>query len=622
MATYDGGTAAGGGTQQWAGPQATPQSPYAQSTPARPAPGLGWLFLAPALVLVLLQQVIPVVRTAWLSLQQVDLFGAGSTPVGLGNYADVLGGMLVPWTLRGSVVLGLVLAVTGFLIGFALGRLGSRSTGIARRIGMALAALGLVGIAPAATVLGLTQWVDFGAVGPPAAVVVWLPVTIIIGFFIAVALPPARPTGRVALLGTAIAAMVGIALGVQNTSGVLVSSDDPGSAIYRMAFTSLQMGHAAAISTLLLLIVIPLGVVSTRMLLATRLRLRIESREVVPVGHTVGGHPGAGAPRPGSGVGMIVAGVVVLGITLVASTPWMVAALAAPGDPGAVIGGSASPVPEAWPALVRTWLGGSGQVLLAAAVAALAGLGIGYYRPLGERSMPVLLTLLSPLLLIGLLPLLVAHVSDRQELELLYTTLGAMYPQIVAVPLVFVCAYVADAIRSRPGIGAHRPAGPAVATIGLAVTTLLLLRTSDVIWSLIMGDPTTPDATALAVRAWQQGMIPEAIGLLRPLPVLLVVAVIVVLCAAGMRRVRLDTVGHDAVTGPSAMTAYPMPAAPVQGAYPMPAAPVQGAYPMPAAPVQGAYPMPAAPEQATSEPVPPPGGGPHVPGQAWPRGGQ
>src|SRR5690625_3637678 len=50
-------------------------------------PGLGWLFLAPALVLLLIQQVIPALRTLVMSLREgTQLFGPEAAWVGLANY--------------------------------------------------------------------------------------------------------------------------------------------------------------------------------------------------------------------------------------------------------------------------------------------------------------------------------------------------------------------------------------------------------------------------------------------------------------------------------------------------------------------------------------------------------
>src|SRR5699024_8080942 len=117
-------------------------------------------------------------------------------------------------------------------------------------------------------------------------------------------------------------------------------------------------------------------------------------------------------------------------------------------DPGMLVGPAAPEGPEVGGPLLRTWLGGGSQVLLTVVVAVLAGVGIGYHRPLAQRSLPVLLGVLSPLLLIGMVPLLTVGMPGRFDGGLSEAFLGSMYPPVVVVPLVFLCAYLADAARA------------------------------------------------------------------------------------------------------------------------------------------------------------------------------
>lgn len=595
MTTTDGAPGAGASAHQpgtpWEGYGSpdTPGSAYHQHPPARHQPALGWLFLAPALILVLFQQLVPAVRTVLLSLRDVDILSSGdSVWVGLAHYEGIFS-QNPPWTARPGVIFGLAVAVIGFATGFGLGRLGSRVTGAARRIGLAAAGLALVFIAPLSTLMGLNLWVDLRSSGYLSMVVVWLPVAMVIGLMVGMALPPGRGAGRALGFGSVIAAIAGVALGVQSTAGVIAPPQphSPGSAIYHLSFVTFQLGTGAAMSTVLLGIVVPLGVLATRALLASRLRLRIQPRGDQParsgaagdsLAAAAPGGPAAVGPRAGSGAGAVIAGVVVLVIALVASLPWLIAGSWGPLDPAGAVGVRGSGVPGAGAALLRTWLGGGGQVLLAVVVAVLAGAGIGYYRPLGERSVPVLLTVLSPALFVGLLPLITMHYLDRDMLGLRGTVAGGLYPQVVVVPLVFLSAYLCDAwhraARERPE-GSHRALlTTASATLGLAAAVLLIMRAENPTWSMMAFAYDKPDVAILALQDWRVFMIPEALGLLRPLPVILVLAVVMAVCAAGMRRLRLETIEHPAHRQP----------------------------------------MPGAPDQ----PLSPAGGGPHVPGQAWP----
>src|SRR5690625_4718538 len=80
--------------------------------------------ILPALILLLVQQVIPTVRTLILSLQQVDARDGSTTFVGFDNYTAHLD---PEWfsTLLPAIAAGLVPAVAGFLIGHTVGRVRS-----------------------------------------------------------------------------------------------------------------------------------------------------------------------------------------------------------------------------------------------------------------------------------------------------------------------------------------------------------------------------------------------------------------------------------------------------------------------------------------------------------------
>ena len=575
-------------------------------------PGLGWLFLAPALVLLLIQQVIPALRTFVMSLREgTQLFGPEAAWVGLANYQFIA----EEGFFRAVVSLGLlgaVLAVLGFVVGFALGLPARRSRGTARRVGLAMAGVALVFVAPVASMMGMSQWVDLGSAARYSQFLSWVPATVTAGFLVGLlARPPVR-AGRVLAFGSAIAAMAGTALSVQFPAEALASTPfgGPVASIYRFGIMQFRTGVGAAGSTVLILVVAVLGVLATRMLLASRLRLRIGGQHEAALRAEVHGHlnfagdpVGASNPARG-GAGAVLGGVVVLLVAAVASAPWLFAAPLAPGDP---MPGGWEP-PAAGAALLSTWLSGVGEVLLAVVVAALAGVGIGYYRPVGERSLPVLLTVLSPALFLGLVPLMTVHFIDRYDLGWFGTPLGAIHPYLVVVPLVFLCAYLADAVRVSNKIS-RVSRRTAMAGIGLAAGVLVLLR-SESVWPLILAQP----GRDTALRAWQLNMVPEALAVLKPWPALVLLAAIVAVCAIGIRRLRLGHVEPQTVgigAGPAAGFAGYPPPAPGQTAYgPTPPAPfAQQPHPGPSY-QHPPHPGPPHPHHPYGNAPPAPGGAP------------
>lgn len=545
MTTNDGGTRLPANTYQQPVGRGYGPGPAGTQQVRRGQPGLGWLFLAPVLVLLLFQQLIPAVRTFVMSMQDGSMLADGAW-VGMTNYQMIASEGLLQAVLSGALI-GAVIAVVGFAAGFALGLPARAATGGARRIGLALAGLALVFVAPVASVIGVSQLVDPVNAARVSQLLVWLPATTVIGFLVGALVRPPVRIGGTAAVGAAVAAMAGAALSVQSSAGVLLgrSSGDPAAMIYHFSFLQFHIGAGAAVSTVLILVTAILGVLATRVLLASRLRLRTGGRPTSegpePGAHLARpDHPAAVGNHPRGGAGAVIGGIVVLLLAVVASAPWLFAGALEPGD--AMPGGRE--LPAAGAALLSTWLGGAGEALLVVVVAALAGAGIGYHRPLGESSMPVLLTILSPALFLGLVPLMTVHFLDRSDLGLIGTFLGTVHPHLVVVPLVFLCAYLADARRtSVDGPAAARRTS--MAAIGLAAGLLLLLR-SESIWSLLAGGPGDQDSVMMALQAWQMRMTPEALGLLKPWPVLVLMAAVLVTCAIGLGRLQLGYAGSQA----------------------------------------------------------------------------
>src|SRR5436309_12749131 len=85
----------------------------------------GLLFVAPFLALYSLILIFPLLRGLWLSLNQVDLFGAGHF-VGLGNYAQLLGDPVFGSSLINTFEVALMivpaLAIVALMLALALNR--------------------------------------------------------------------------------------------------------------------------------------------------------------------------------------------------------------------------------------------------------------------------------------------------------------------------------------------------------------------------------------------------------------------------------------------------------------------------------------------------------------------
>src|SRR3954463_14196793 len=96
----------------------------------------GLLFVAPFLLLYSIILIFPLLRGLWLSLNQVDLFGAGHF-VGLGNYARLLDDPIFGTSLVNTFVVTLMivpaLTVIALALALALNR-ASRSAAIFRGI--------------------------------------------------------------------------------------------------------------------------------------------------------------------------------------------------------------------------------------------------------------------------------------------------------------------------------------------------------------------------------------------------------------------------------------------------------------------------------------------------------
>ena len=138
----------------------------------------GWKWVAPALVVLALVTVVPLVRVIWTSLHRSTLTSQTSDMVGFDNYQSVLSSrewwLAVATTL--VVVSGVVLmqVLFGLVFGGALHRL-SRSWPLARAVVLLpLTVLSVVGVViwrDAADTGFLNQWFDLGTLGQTGSLI-------------------------------------------------------------------------------------------------------------------------------------------------------------------------------------------------------------------------------------------------------------------------------------------------------------------------------------------------------------------------------------------------------------------------------------------------------------------
>lgn len=470
---------------------------------------IGIAMILPALVLLLVQQVIPTVRTLILSLQYVDAHDGSATFVGFDNYTAHLDPEWLS-TLLPAIAAGLVPAVAGLLVGHAVGRVLLRVPTRAHRMGLAVLGIALVSIAPLSYYIATFPAVDQPLTIITSTTAVWISAAAVAGAFVGQA---STMAGKHALLlGLAIAAGAGAALGLQMTTPAMVSpAEVPMSGIYYGAFGDLAIGPAAAMSTILLVPVMILGIALALLLLGSRLHLQADPHRTL-----------AGRRLPG--VIGLVAAVLVLAAALVLALPWLLSWF----GPSALDGGS--------DIVGRTWLAAGRGVVPTIAVSALAGIGIGYFRPFGTRSSAILL-IFSPWLLVSVAPLVTTHVLDRLQLGLVDLPVGRIYPHLLIIPLLFLFTYLAGAVR-RSGRAALLPV---LAMAGLASIVLVLLRTQEVLWTRLMAaGPDSQSAPVVALRYLAEGFPGSGlVSLLSPAPIVLVLAVVCAVAAIGVRGLRL-----------------------------------------------------------------------------------
>ncbi|MCF6471185.1 sugar ABC transporter permease [Nonomuraea sp. MG754425] len=557
-------------------------------TPSPPArfSALGWLLAVPALLGTLITLVLPTGQTIWLSFQDGGVLKE-STYVGTSNYLRLLEESAfwhaLGFTLSLTVIPLLVAVVVGPLLALALDRAGTwprragrivLSLSVVAFSPVAVAASWLRGLSPDASGLAtLAQELREPATAPGTVRLIIAAATfgVVCALALIAFLPALRggAPGPALLVVGVLVALATVAVGLQTFAfGTVLTGGGPQRATetlaslqYGYAFRLARFGLGASVAALTGVILGVLGVVATVVAVAARLRITVTPRAGRPgappdgagVPQEAGGAqwPGAGsgAGRPGrrvspAGVAVgVVALVIVAGVALVLTWPWIDGVLASPAGPEGALGTQ-----------VNTWAPAVAGAVVSVGVAYLAALGIGGLRPLGRAS-DWLLLLFAPWLFVGPGPLSVANWQNIRNLDLIDSLPALVPPLLVSVPALLVLTLLCRGLAERAGGdffgGVFLPSLPMAGILTGAVT---LVNAHDLLWPmLVVQNPelvTTPVAQAARLNGFTGGQ-PD-VGAATPLVVVAVaLAALVAAQVSYLDRLAITANGSH-VRGPAA----------------------------------------------------------------------
>lgn len=508
-----------------------PTAPAATPGPSVVVRVLGWVGVVVLYLMGLWHFVLPTISTFLRSMQNGNpITGAGDF-VGLENWVSVLP-QLVP-TLGLATLSMLPAAVIALVLGLliATGMPSLARTSVVTRIAVGVLAALFVPLG-----VGLPQLLSATTrVNTPEAAVLLVLVTLTLAIvpILTVAFATAFAfvrSGRsgvwTAILTVAIGILGALALGLQlfdlpyalTAGGPNGATMTPAQLIFRLGFQMFDFGQASAVSGFLLLVCGALGILVVLGLAAARIRF------VVHTGESDG-------PRRGGIVGLVVAVLALVGAII----------LVVPVLTGGW-GGEAGV--DALQVAVNTWIPTALGTLVQLVVAVLGGLAIGWCRPAGRFSLWLLLPL-APWLFVGPMPLLIARYASEAPIGGLNTWGSLIASPALVVAAVAAFAVLAFGLRDQRGFGVLAALGGAAAG---AAGILFLVQSQSLLPSLILiSDPSLAPAPLTLLRIMGSGggtgeALTGSLGLLAPIPVLLIVAVLGVLAQLGLRRV---TVARD-----------------------------------------------------------------------------
>ncbi len=517
------------------GPPSTAVPPTAAPSPAAPSAAapppssstrlIGWLGYALLLVLLVIQLVIPTVSNLASSMTDATLLGDQAEQVGMANWAAVLPGVgrSMGFALLAVSPVVVVAMVLGALIGTALPPSSGLAVPARVVVGVTLALFAPLGVGLARVVDARGAGGDGGPVDPTTAGV-WMMVTVTMawlplltaGFATAFGAAFAadrgrRPRGLVAVVGGL--AVVPAAMQLFDLPQALTGggpgevTSTPMVALWRHFFMMADVGRAAAVGAVVVLVVGVLGLVAMLVVLGSRVRLVVTD-----------------APVPRSGVvGLVAVGAVLVGAVIVLLPVVTGPSTIPDGPPSAQV-------------VLNTWAPPAIGAVLQVVVAVAGGAAIGWCRPVGRHSLWLLLPF-APWLFLGPMPLAVPMIEQLRASSQLNTWFSLIPSPTLVVPALVLFALLFAGLRERPG----RALGVVGAAAAGALALLTLVQAQSLFRSYaVASSPELWGAPILLLSAAARGSGEDIpLGLLYPVPVLLVIAALGVLAQLGLRRVAL-----------------------------------------------------------------------------------
>jgi hypothetical protein len=270
-----------------------------------------------------------------------------------------------------------------------------------------------------------------------------------------------------------------------------------------------------------------LGIGAALLVIFTGLRIELD-----PSGRPADqppGVPGGGGARVGAAVATCVGLVVVLAITGYGLWPWLSRLGQFGPDTGSVV----------VDVLVNTWLAPLLSTVVGVGLAAVAGFGIGWLRPLGRWS-ELLLLPFAPWLFVSVGPLVVAKYEVVRQAAW-FDSFAALIPPVwLVIPALFLFTLLFKGLerrRSAPIAGGTAPSDATIRTVLAALPMLALvagatwlIQAQSLLWPLTVGvDVEDVTGPTLLVRQltllYGVGGDQLGIGLVLPIPAIVIFAV-------------------------------------------------------------------------------------------------
>jgi ABC-type sugar transport system permease subunit len=283
-----------------------------------------------------------------------------------------------------------------------------------------------------------------------------------------------------------------------------------------------DVGVAAAISTLLLILLGLAGLAAVALILGSRLRIEFDPRY-----RSAEQEAGWSTPRIVAAAGTAVALIAVLVVAGIGLWPWLSRL------------NSTAPLPGAGPLtlLRNTWLPPLLSTVVGVAVAVLAAFGIGALRPLGRFS-ELLLLPFAPWLFVGFAPL-VTHAFLSTDHSRGNAFLSLVPASWVSIPALFIATLLVRGQAARLRATGGRGADAVVRAYVLPVLPMVLLlfgavwiwQAQDLMWQEIMSNPADNPTVVMSLLT-TTGLYDTRNVLGAVLPALLLTVLVVLAIAA------------------------------------------------------------------------------------------